>query len=225
MIRSYKELPIGKYLRIMDLCENRDMDEIDRQIAIVSILSDRSEDELLSMPIGEYKALSAGSAFLQDECQPMKRMPKSIRLGEWELMPTTDITKLTTAQYIDFQSFSSEGRSRYCEMLSCFLVPKGMQYNEGYDIVQLQEDLRNGLSVEVATTLSAFFLSRLLRSIRSSLTYSKWIVRGMKASREKERLKEQIERMKAVLERSGAGWIMSAMLPGRPTPLGSRYGG
>ncbi len=51
MISSYKELPIGKYRKIMDLCRDESLSQFDMQMAVFSVLSDMSEDVLLDMPI------------------------------------------------------------------------------------------------------------------------------------------------------------------------------
>ena len=41
MISSYKELPIGKYRKIMDLCRDESLSQFDMQMAVFSVLSDR----------------------------------------------------------------------------------------------------------------------------------------------------------------------------------------
>ena len=111
-------------------------------------------------------------------------------------MPTTDIRKMTTAQYIDFQTFSKEGEKKLIEVLSCFLIPKGKKYNEDYDILEVQKALRNYLTIPNCLALSAFFLAKFNRSIKGMLIYSKWIAKiKLKKGKEKQEILKKIDQM------------------------------
>ena len=111
-------------------------------------------------------------------------------------MPTTDIRKMTTAQYIDFQNFSKEGEKKLIEVLSCFLIPKGKKYNEDYDILEVQKSLRDYLTIPNCLALSAFFLAKFNRSIKGMLIYSKWIAKiRLKKGKEKQEILKKIDQM------------------------------
>lgn len=73
-----------------------------------------------------------------------------------------DITKVTVAQFIDYQNYLKEDEVRLEKLLSVFFIPDGYKdYNSGYNIIKLQEDL---LELPIATAQSiGFFLSRQLR--------------------------------------------------------------
>ena len=47
IIDSYDTLPLGIYLDIMALCEDAAMEEDDRQLQIISLLTGEDEDTLL----------------------------------------------------------------------------------------------------------------------------------------------------------------------------------
>ncbi|MCM1502191.1 MAG: hypothetical protein NC115_05940 [Bacteroidales bacterium] len=195
MITSYKELPIGKYQRIMELCRDESIPQFDMQMSVFAILSDIPEEELLDMPIAEFKEIASKATFLEMDMPEMNgRKAASIyRLGKWELVPSLDIRKITTAQYVDFQTFCRED-SRTAKMLSCFLIPKGCRYNDGYDITQVHKAIEDNMSIYDAAELSAFFLRKSLRSIKDILTSS---MQGMKTLPEKTRTEMMESMMKA----------------------------
>ncbi len=172
-IDNYRDLPVGKYEEIVRLC-NEEMTEVDRKVAILAILTGKTEDEILHLPLPTFTAYSAKSRFLEHEC-PENLIPgvsRSYHLGGFVLLPVTDIRKITAAQYIDFQTFAKEKETRMVEMLSCFLVPRGMDYNEGYDVLDVHTAIREEMSVAEMLALIAFFFGRFLKSTHRTLTYS-----------------------------------------------------
>ena len=69
MITGYHNLPIGKYQRIISVLKER-QDDIDAHAAIVAILNDMTEEEVLNLPLSKYQELSAPISFI------MKPLPK-----------------------------------------------------------------------------------------------------------------------------------------------------
>ena len=173
IIDNYRKLPVGKYMEIVDLC-NTEMDEIDRRVKIIGILTGLTDDEVLNLPLPQFTEYSAAAQFLDDFC-PDNLIPavsRSYCIGGFVLLPVTDMRKITAAQYIDFQTFSKDKERNLVEMLSCFLVPRGMQYNDGYDIMDVHRAIREELSVAEVLALLAFFFKSWATSIRDTLSYS-----------------------------------------------------
>ena len=172
-IDNYRDLPVGKYEEIVRLC-NEEMTEVDRKVAVLAILTGKTEDEILRLPLPLFTAYSAKSRFLEKECPPnlIPGVSKSYHLGGFVLEPTTDIRKITAAQYIDFQTFAKEKETKTVEMLSCFLVPRDMEYGEGYDVLEVHDAIRREMSVAEMLALIAFFFGRFLASIRHIRTSS-----------------------------------------------------
>lgn len=185
-IDNYRDLPIGKYEEICRLCDT-EMTEIDRKVAIVAILTDRTEDEVLALPLDKFTEYSAKSRFLEQQC-PENLIPgvsRSYSVGGYVLLPVTDIRKITAAQYIDFQTFSKERETRTVEMLSCFLVPRGHDYNEGYDVLEVHDAIRKEMSVAEVLALLGFFFGKWLRSMRTTLTSSMRLLKKTDPEKEK----------------------------------------
>ena len=203
IIDNYHRLPIGKYLDIVNLCDT-EMDDVDRKVKIVAILTGLTDDEVLNLPITEFTECCAKAKFLDKQC-PENLIPgvsRSYPIGGFVLLPVTDIRKITTAQYIDFKTFEKDKEHKFVEMLSCFLVPRGKEYNEGYDILDVHNAIREEMSVAEVLALLAFFFKSWEKLIRSTLTSS--IREAMKIDPEGTR-KLVMEKTKKYLDSKTSG--------------------
>lgn len=67
-----------------------------------------------------------------------------------------DLTVLTVAQFVDYQTYIKEEHIELNKVLSVFFTPEGHSYNDGYDMKKVQNDLLN-LDIVTITTASFFF--------------------------------------------------------------------
>ena len=205
IIDNYRKLPIGKYNEIVKLCET-EMDEVDRKVSIVAILTGLTEDEVLALPITDFTECCAKAKFIDLPC-PETLIPsvsKSYPVGGFNLVPVTDMRKVTTAQYIDFLSFSKDKEHNIVEMLSCFLVPKGMDYNEGYDILDVHNAIKEEMSVAEVLALLAFFFGSWTRSIHSTLSSSERMARRVKDKGKRQMMMERIAELRSTISGGGS---------------------
>lgn len=205
MITNYKSLPLGKYLDICQVCKDESLEEIDRQVKILSILSDMPEEEILHLPIPKYKEMVVASRFLEDVDKSRHKAARLYIVGDWQLVPTLDYRKMETAQYVDFQTFAPMVETHMAELLSCLLVPVGCRYNEGYDILEVQQALKDNLSVTDALSLSAFFLTRYRGLIKDSLNSCRQEIRTIKNESKRMQMEERINSLESLMRTSGDG--------------------
>ena len=210
MIKDYKDLCIGKYLEIQEIAKDNTAD-IDKQVNIIAVLADMTEDEVLDLPLVEYKTLAEQSKFLEIPMQVPTNVAKCYKINGWELIPSFDIYKLTTAQYIDFQNFSKLGENQLVNVLSCFMIPKGKKYNEDYDIIEVQNTIREYLSAPDCFALAAFFLNELKMSMQAMLIYCRMAVKMMRKEKKKEMLK-QIETLQKIQDNLPSGNGLVALM-------------
>ena len=206
IIDNYRDLPVGKYEEIVRLC-NEPMGEVERKVAVIAILSNKTEDEVLHLPLDKFTEYSRKSRFIEEQC-PENLIPpvaKSYPVGDFVLVPVSDMRKITAAQYIDFQTFAKEKETRTVEMLSCFLVPKGMDYNEGYDVLEVHDAIRREMSVAQVLALLAFFFGQWLKSTHRTLTSSMRLLR---------RNPEMRKEMEAAYKK-----LMDSLLAGDGSPM------
>ena len=63
MIDNYNSLPLGKFMELQEL-DFTSMQEIDIQVSIIAILNDMAEEDVLELPITDYKKLASATRFL-----------------------------------------------------------------------------------------------------------------------------------------------------------------
>ena len=189
MIDNYAALPLGTFMEL-DAINRSDAEDLDKQVAIVAKLAGKDERDILDLPIPDYTALAAKTDFLRHECPPATA-PSRLICGDFILEPTKDFTKITTAQYVDFQTFSKKGIDALPDLLSVLLIPEGHKYNDGYDLAQVKETVLQ-LPLPAALGLSGFFFERLLASIQASLTSLEGVAKMVPATKKTETL-ERLE--------------------------------
>ena len=194
MIDNYNTLTLGLYLDI-DAVLQSDAEDIDKQVRIIALLDGTTPEAVLALPLKEYSAKAAATEFLRHDCPPISA-PSRVISGDLVLIPTKDFTNITTAQYVDFQTFSKGGTAKLPELIAVLLVPEGCNYNDGYDVAQVVRVVRD-LPLPVALGLSAFFFGQLVQSIQASLTSLESAAKSLpKASRaELERKAEDLQRL------------------------------
>ena len=205
IIDTYDKLPLGKYMEIQEVSRNESLEDIDKQVQILSILTGVAESEILHLPIHEYKELVARSAFLNPENIHYHPVARKYVLGGLELIPCRDFRKIETCQYIDFQTYAPDLDKYLVEFLSVILVPKGHRYNEGYDILDVQRVIREEMSVSDGVSVAGFFLTWCKRSIKDSLNFSRQEAMGIKDKTKREEILARIAEQERLLETSGDG--------------------
>lgn len=193
IIDNYRNLPIGKYLEILELSQDESVDALEQQVKTISILTGMTEDYILALPIMQYKELARKTKFLENGYDGKLQVAKSYGLAGMELIPVKDFAKITTAQYVDFQNLSKEGDKYLVETLSTLLIPKGKKYMDGYEIEDVRQAIRENLSVADVLSLSAFFLTKFVKSIKDFQTYSIREIQKIPNREMREKLMKQMQ--------------------------------
>lgn len=199
MIDNYTNLPLGLYLDI-DAVLQSDAEDIDKQVRIIALLDGTTPEAVLALPLKEYSAKAAATEFLRHDCPPISA-PSRVISGDLVLIPTKDFTNITTAQYVDFQTFSKGGTAKLPELIAVLLVPEGRNYNDGYDVAQVVRVVRD-LPLPVALGLSAFFFGQLVQSIQASLTSLELAAKSLPKRRRVE-LERKAEDLQGILRGVG----------------------
>ena len=203
IIDNYRNLPVGKYLEICDLAKDENVDPLTQQVKTISILTGLTEDEVLALPIMEYKELAGKTKFLEKDYDGKLQIAKSYGLNGMELIPVKDITKINVAQYVDFQTFSKEGDKYIVESLSTLLIPKGKKYNEGYEISDVHKAIRENLSVADVLSLSAFFLKKWVKSIKDFQIFSIKEIQKILDKGKRDKLMKQMQEIHSKINGDG----------------------
>ena len=205
IIDNYRDLPIGLYLEICDIDRREDLEDINKQVSIISVLTGMAEEDIYNLPLEEYRQLAAKSQYLRHPYEGEVLTAKNYIVGKFTLVPVEDYRKITTAQYIDFQTFAKDAERNIVEILSCMLIPKGKKYNQDYDVLEVQKALREHLCVADALSLLAFFFVQYRQSIKDSLTYSREMAMRLRDPEKKRRMLREIQKEEDRLLRLGVG--------------------
>lgn len=189
MIDSYDKLTVGKWLELKNV--NLEQDDIDIQADILSVLTDKTVDELMLLPIPEYQSLVQTSTFLNTEPKTLTKLPETLKLEDKEFYIHQKVEKMTAGQYIDYQSYLKD--NDYAHILPCFIIPKGKKYGEDYDIEEVSQIICNNLPITVALTISRFFFLQYLSLTQATVDY---LISKTKKIARKTKNKEMLKALK-----------------------------
>jgi hypothetical protein len=120
-----------------------------------------------NIPLSEISKYNL--SFLKTEV-PRETIKKYYKINGTKYFACFDTTKLTTAQFVDFQNYAKQNDFIGC--LSVCFRPKGTEYNDGsYDIDKVKQDIAS-LPITQGLTIAFFFKNQLvvlLSAIQSSL--------------------------------------------------------
>lgn len=81
------------------------------------------------------------------------------------------ISDITTAQYMDFVEFSKNMTSHIVDIMGVLLIPDGHTYNDGYDMLQVRNDVGTMRYVD-AQELALFMIGCVRDYMRNMVCYS-----------------------------------------------------
>lgn len=161
---DWNDISVDDYLKIRKIFEETE-DIYQRQVELVAVVSRKSVDEVLDMPIQDFRKYAHSLSFIENE--PEKVAPPSvIELRGRKYDVRYDVENMTTAQYIDFQAYAVE--DDYVGMTSVVLIPKGKKYNDGYDLVEVMDDIRS-MKIQDLLSICFFFRCRYEALMNSSV--------------------------------------------------------
>lgn len=215
MIKSYEEMSLAVYKKLSDLMKEKDND-----LAIVALLSGKTEDELLDMPLAEYEKLREQAGFLAYEPK-MHSVQNSYKVGDMTLVPLRKTKNISTAQYIDCKEYIKMGGDLE-QMLSVFLIPEGHKYNDGYDVEDVQKAILS-MGILDIISLQCFFLTRLEKLTLDSLTSLEQKMKIMPESVKKMIQTQQILVRRVISAASGGGSGKLMPFPSLLVQAGRRF--
>lgn len=109
-----------------------------------------------SLPITQLKQYDI--SFIKEPIPDVK-VEKEYILNGTVYKSNMDTTKVTVAQFVDYQNYIKQPEIKLEDLLSVFFIPKSCKdYNQDYDIIKVKEDLLE-LPITVAQSIG-FFLGR-----------------------------------------------------------------
>lgn len=211
--KSWNDITIEIYdkIRAISTDINDDVQALDANVQLLSILCDVTEDEIGDLPIQEFANLVAQTEFLKN--MPKYTIEQYYEIGKGRVFEVQmNLQKLTTAQFIDFQTLIKDQEKNTAKIMACFLLPKGKKYGEDYDVGEVADYLYKNMRMATARSVMFFFvlqyqaLSKVI--LDSSIKDIKKTMRKEKDITKKEKLMETINQMTQLkdLIKNGVGF-------------------
>ena len=193
-INTFKKLQVA--LKDVIITDDATLNNINSNIAMLSVLCDVDEDTIASLSTSEFVKLVNDSNFLSD--MPKVKITDTYVINGKVYKVFLSLKNMSVAQYIDFQTFYKEYDKYTRELLACFLIPEGKRYGEDYDIAEVITDIGEHLSIVDANSILFFFVILYQSLTKTTLNCS---IRDMKKMMRKEKNKEQKMKMEqAIME-------------------------
>ena len=162
-----------------------------KAVHLVALLTGLDVETIENLPIAEFQKFLPALEFLQTEPETHKhQFEYTVNGREYAFRGKLD--EITTAQYIDYRAYMQEENKDVVKLMSVFMIPKGHDYNDGYDMEQVQSDIGDmcWLDVRAASFFFRLQLATYTLILRQYLT---------KTMREAKATKKQIKQMEASL--------------------------
>lgn len=217
--KSWRDVTINEYFYLIEKMEDDKMTLYDKAVEKVSFVTGLSTDDIWALPINEFNNTIDKTSWLEKfniDTSNRNYLTK-LKINNKEYSVNYDLTKFNVAQYVDFQTLYSKRKKDYKvlpQILSCFIIPKGKEYNNEYDISKVQADILNYLDIMTAEEILFFFLVSYLNSIRTTNTcfklMMKRIMKIMKKNKEAmEKLKELEAQWDKTMKNTLDGFLLS----------------
>lgn len=150
-MKTWKDITLRQFNKIQDLLQ-----EIDEYttLNIIDVIYDVDSANLPAMEVMNKYAHSLD--FLMTTIPTNEKINEIYTINNREYNSNINLTQMTTAQFVDYQNYSKENPVDISKCLSVFIIPKGHTYNDGYDLKQVQDDIKD-LDMVTINTLAFFF--------------------------------------------------------------------
>lgn len=200
--KNWKEISINTFKKLQNVIsdvpvtDDATLNNINSNIAMLSVLCDVDEDVIASLSTSEFVKLVNDSNFLSE--MPKVKITDTYVINGKVYKVFLSLKNMSVAQYIDFQTFYKEYDKYTRELLACFLIPEGKRYGEDYDIAEVITDIGEHLSIVDANSILFFFVILYQSLTKTTLNCS---IKDMKKMMRKEKNKEQRMKMEqAIME-------------------------
>lgn len=190
MIKNWNEMNLSHYKRLFEIIRKDWENELDMNLAMVSVLSDIPMEDITNMEVNKLQEFINNLKFIETPYKP-KTPETTYNIGNKEYKVFFNVNKMTASQYIDFQNFYKQYDDFMPNLAACFLLPNGKKYGEDYDPIDEAEFLNTHLTIDIFSDIMFFFVNLLQVSTLSTLHSSE---REMKKRLRKT--KDKLERRK-----------------------------
>lgn len=140
MKTSWESINFNEFEQLIQIAE-ANIPEHYKTSHLISILTGLSIEEIEDLPITVYTKLASHLTFMNETPNEVKHQTEYEVNGRvYEVHAEVD--KICTAQFLDYTTYMREEPVPSLRKLtSCFIIPKGHKYGDGYDMNQVLFDI------------------------------------------------------------------------------------
>lgn len=177
---KWEEITVKKYYEILDILRDDVGDALELNARLIDCIWGIDSADI---PVIRFSWYLDELKFLQEPYEP-KLPKKEYKVKDKVFKPILDVSKITTAQYIDFQELIK--RNDHKLLLNVLFIEDGKEYGEANNADLLWENL----TLDAYSDVLYFFQKLLLDLMKDTLNSSKKILRK-EYRREKDPQKKQ----------------------------------
>lgn len=208
--KNWENISIKTFDEIKKALNTNINNELEANLAMLAVLCDADIQEIENLPLTEFSRLLKQTDFITK--MPKVDIKDKYVINGKKYNVCLGVNKMTTAQYIDYQTFGKDIEGNLKNLVSVFLIPEGKKYGE-YDLEEVIDELYNNMPIADAYSVCFFFTLQLQSLTKVTLSYlERKIRKEMKKEKDKIRKEkimmglEQIQRVKHLLN-DGVGCI------------------
>lgn len=192
---KWSDVRLFQYIEISDIMAI-DMDDIDKHVKIVSILSGEKESTILDLSLSEMKECIKKVSFIYTKPE-RGAIKQYIRIGKHKYSINHDLKKITAGEYIDLTSLIKDDKTtqNLPQILAIFFHPVnyfGFKKRKCYENQNQTLESRiksakvlGNLKMDDVLNLSGFFLHSSINLLKGIQDYSTWQMKKAEKSLKK----------------------------------------
>lgn len=167
---TWSDVSIGQWIELQALRKDFEDSVIDAYTYRIGIIDVLFNIDSSSLPFIEFQKYVDATDFLTQKYNPQPvKATYTVDGTVYRLL--TDVSTMTTSQYIDYMKFMELGDDTNLPyLMALLLIPEGKTYGDGYDVGTTAEVFKTHLTVDIMLNIS-FFFRELLRLCTRDLVF------------------------------------------------------
>lgn len=160
-MKHWKDVTYKEFKKIQEITENTELTENEQLMELVLALYG-------DIPLSELSIYTQYIYDLMREPLPDgDKIDKTVEVNGRKYEVVRDIEKIITSQFLDYTSYV-KNKADMPSILSCFFIPAGHTYNDGYDMEEVKNDIAD-MPIGTVQSYCFFFRKKCLKSERTFL--------------------------------------------------------
>lgn len=181
---SWSDVTIQDYMDIVNIMSSTVLQDVDKFVNVISILSGEDTETISEIPIPVYNQLLNKIDFINEQVVPNKKFRPLMNLNGLDYFINLEIGKMKTWQYIDIITLSSDESAELMDnlhkILARFIYPVRVKKNilgvrkqepiTGFEVEDVEDIILKHMKITDALAVFDFFLNSFMRIIDHTKT-------------------------------------------------------